>query len=31
MAIIAGTIIGTMFGFAAPAQAQIPQINIEET
>jgi hypothetical protein len=31
IAVIAGTIIGIIFGFAAPAQAQIPQINIDET
>jgi hypothetical protein len=30
IAVIAGTIIGIMFGFAT-AQAQIPHINIEET
>jgi hypothetical protein len=31
IAVIAGTIIGIMFGSAATAQAQIPHINIEET
>jgi hypothetical protein len=30
MAVIAGTIIGIMFGSAATAQAQIPHINIEQ-
>jgi hypothetical protein len=31
IAVIAGMIIGMMFGSAATAQAQIPHINIEET
>jgi hypothetical protein len=31
IAVIAGTIIGIMFGSVATAQAQIPHINIEET
>jgi hypothetical protein len=31
IAVIAGTIIGIMFGSAATAQVQIPHINIEET
>src|SRR5262249_16447085 len=31
IAVIAGTIIGIMFGSAVTAQAQIPHINIEET
>jgi hypothetical protein len=31
IAVIAGTIIGIMFGSAVTAKAQIPHINIEET
>jgi hypothetical protein len=31
IAVIAGTIIGIMFGSAVTAEAQIPHINIEET
>jgi hypothetical protein len=31
IAVIAGTIIGIMFGSAATAQAQIAHINVEET
>jgi hypothetical protein len=31
IAVIAGTIVGMMFGSAGTAQAQIPHINIEET
>jgi hypothetical protein len=31
IAVIAGTVIGIMFGSAVTAQAQIPHINIEET
>jgi hypothetical protein len=31
IAVVAGTIIGIMFGSATTTQAQIPHINIEET